>query len=361
MSKGWLRLILSPLLIPVSLVYGIVVLLRNILFDKQFLRSVQFDFPVISVGNITVGGTGKTPHVEYLLALLSDKYRTAMLSRGYKRKTSGFILAGEGAQPTEIGDEPFQVYSKFSNVSVAVDSNRVNGIKELKKSVKNLQAVVLDDAFQHRFVKAGLSIVLVDYTRPVFNDYLLPFGNLRESMRGLQRADIIVITKVPENIELEESDYWRKKLRLRAQQNLFFTNYEYQDMAPVYDKTSKEIKFSTLLKKSTKIILLTGIANPKPIEEYLNATGLISESIQYQDHHEYRQYDIKNILRKFDTICDENKIIITTEKDAVKLRNINDLPLSFTNNIYYLPIRVKFLFGKKEEFEKVIFEFVRNY
>jgi tetraacyldisaccharide 4'-kinase len=358
MSNRLLRYILSPVLLPASLAYGLVVYIRNKLFDLKILRSVKFDLPVISVGNITVGGTGKTPHVEYILNLLSDKVETAMLSRGYKRKSVGFRLADEDTQSEEIGDEAFQVFSKFNNVHVAVDADRVEGIGELTMRIKNLQAVVLDDAFQHRYVKPDISIALIDFNRPVFKDFLLPLGNLREGVAALHRADVVIVTKAPENFLPVEEETWKKKLKLNSKQELFFSWYEYDDLTPVYGNPDKKIKFSTLLKKSTEILLFTGIANPKPLKEYLNPTGLVSIELQYPDHHAYTQYDIKNILNKYLTISSENKILITTEKDAVKLRTLSDLPPSLTENTFYLPVRVKFPNKKKEEFDSKILDVV---
>jgi len=360
MLNRWIRYTLSPLLFPISLVYGLVVFIRNKLFDLKILKSTEFDFPVISVGNITIGGTGKTPVVEYLLAMLSSDYKIAMLSRGYKRNTKGFLLAGPGTQPSEIGDEPFQIFSKFSNVIIAVDSDRVSGIEQLKMQVKELQVIVLDDAFQHRYVKPGISIVLVDYHRPVFKDFLLPFGTLREGISGFRRAEIVMITKVPENIQWLEESFWRQKLKLLPKQPLFFTRYEYGELVPVYGTSESYITIGQLSESHFKIMLLTGIANPKPIADYLTSNGLEFIHLNYPDHHEYAQHDIKNIQKKFLQIQNENKAIITTEKDAVKLRVLNNLPPSFTDNIYYLPIRVKLLNGKEEVFNKQIIQFVNR-
>jgi tetraacyldisaccharide 4'-kinase len=360
MSKRWIRLILSPILIPISWVYGFIVFVRNKLFDLKILRSVKFDIPVISVGNITVGGTGKTPHVEYLLGLLSSDHKTAMLSRGYKRKTHGFLMANSNTQPRDIGDEPFQILSKFSNITVAVDSHRVNGIEQLKKTISDLQAVVLDDAFQHRYVKPRISIALVDYSRPVFKDYLLPFGCLRERMSALRRADIIIVSKVPENAYTDETLVWKKNLKLHAQQPLYFTTYEYSELIPVFNSNIQKMKLNDLENKASAVILVTGIANPKPLAEKIRSLGIEIIQLQYSDHREYTQKDMSDIEKKFLSIENINKIIVTTEKDAVKLRQFKDLTSTIKEKMYYMPIHVKFLYGKKEEFDRRIVEKVNS-
>lgn len=358
MLTRWIRYFLSPLLFPVSLVYGCVVLIRNKLFDLKILRSTEFNIPVISVGNITVGGTGKTPHVEYLLTLLSKGLKTAMLSRGYKRGTKGFILSGTGTKPSDIGDEPFQIHNKISDIFVAVDSDRVRGIEQLELKVKNLQAVVLDDAFQHRYVKPGISVVLVDYHRPVYNDYFLPFGSLREGISGLHRADILIVTKVPENIQSMDESFWRHKLKLLPAQQLYFSRFKYEELIPVYGSAEQKMEIGQLSENHSKILLLTGIANPKPIADYLTSNGLEIIHLEYPDHHNYTRQDIINIERKFLQIQGKSKTIITTEKDAVKLRAFSNPHPSIIRNIYYLPIQVAFLDGKEEDFNKRIIQFV---
>jgi tetraacyldisaccharide 4'-kinase len=360
MLNRWIRYPLFPLLFPISLVYGLVVFIRNKLFDFKFLKSTEFDLPVISVGNITIGGTGKTPHVEYLLRLLTSDFKIAMLSRGYKRKTKGFILSGPVTIPSDIGDEPYQIYSKFSRASIAVDSDRVRGVGQLKLQVKNLQAIVLDDAFQHRYVKPGLSIVLIDYHRPGFKDFLLPFGTLREGISGLRRAEIVIVTKVPENIQTIEESYWRQKLKLLPSQQLYFTRFKYDEPIPVYSSADRKIKIGQLSENHSKILLLTGIANPKPIKDYLTSVGLDFVHLDYSDHHNYTEQDIVNIERKFLQIPHESKTIITTEKDAVKLRAFTNMYPSVADNFYYLPIQVEFLKGQEDDFNKRIVRFVKR-
>ena len=227
------RIIRRPALLPFSPFYGMVVRIRNLLFDINILRSTRFNIPVISVGNITVGGTGKTPHVEYLVQLLRNDYKLAVLSRGYKRKTNQFILASKSSGITEIGDEPKQIKLKFPGVYVAVDSNRVRGIRTLMQSIHNLDMVILDDAYQHRYVKAGLSILLIDYNRPIFKDMLLPAGNLREPRNNLNRADIIIVTKCPEILTSSQRGDFITRLRPNSKQAIFFTKFAYGSPVPV--------------------------------------------------------------------------------------------------------------------------------
>ena len=207
----------------------------------RILKSVEFEFPVISVGNITVGGTGKTPHVEYLIDLLSEKFHIAFLSRGYRRKTKGFVQAGKNSGPDEIGDEPFQVHRKFQDITVAVDEKRVHGIEQLKKKNKKLQCIILDDAYQHRHVKPGLNILLIDYHRPLHKDFLLPAGDLRERIYGMHRANIVIVSKVPNNIKPIEKRIWIKDLNLFPYQFLYFTELEYGKLTPVFWEKQKEL------------------------------------------------------------------------------------------------------------------------
>lgn len=350
--------IFAPLLYPASLVYGIIVSVRNKLFDWHILKSEEFDLPVISVGNITVGGTGKTPHVEYLLKLLSSKLKLGFLSRGYKRKTTGYIEANEKTNSHLIGDEPYQVFRTFGqDVLVAVDENRVHGIKELFK--KNLQAIVLDDAYQHRYVKPGVSILLMDYNRPVFSDHLLPFGELREGTGGIKRANIVIVTKVPKSIKPIEKRLLINELNLFPYQFLFFTRIEYGELTSVFNEEGKGISLLELKKKKPAVLLVSGIANPSPLIEAVNKYTSELSTLIYSDHQEYGPKQLKEITSKFESLAGKEKIVVTTEKDAVKIREVGDetkLPLHF----YYLPIKVRFLDNGEEEFNKIIREFAEK-
>jgi tetraacyldisaccharide 4'-kinase len=349
------RRILAPLLFPVSLIYGFVTSIRNSFFNLGILKSTEFGFPVISVGNITVGGTGKTPHTEYLLRLLGEKYPVAYLSRGYKRKTKGYILASESSSPDEIGDEAFQISNKFSGIRIAVDENRVHGIQMLKEKFRDLKCVILDDAYQHRYIQAGVSVLLIDYNRPMHKDYLLPAGDLREKRSGIHRANIVIITKVPDSIKPIEKRIWIKELSLYPYQFLYFTTLKYGPLTSVYEKKKKpEIRD---LKKYS-VLMVTGIANPAPLYEKLKATYHRVDRLCFADHHKYTHSDAENIHARFKAIQAPDKLIITTEKDAVKLRDISSSEDVLKENLYYLPVEVKFLFDQGTEFDENILEYV---
>ncbi len=358
MASHKLRRTLSPLLLPFSLLYGIAVSVRNKLFDLKILKSTEFDFPVISVGNITVGGTGKTPHVEYLVELLSKKFEVCVLSRGYKRKTRGFLLADKNSTAKTIGDEPYQMYSKFKNVNIAVDEDRVHGIHELKKQYPNLQAAILDDAFQHRHVKPGVSILLIDYNRPIYKDCILPAGDLRESSHSKKRANIVIVTKVPEDIKPIDKRLWIKKLKLYPYQFLYFSSLEYGKLSPVFSENKKNLSLAEMKTSDASVLLLTGIANPSPLVNEIKSGNNEVIHMQLPDHHKYSQNDLKTINHKFDKLSRKKKCILTTEKDAIKLEKLIDVDSNIKNSMYYLPIKVKFLDDKQEEFDATITNYI---
>lgn len=334
--------------------------MRNKLFDVGILRSVEFDFPVISVGNITVGGTGKTPHVEYLLRLLSGNYSIALLSRGYKRKTKGFVLAQQSIGPDEIGDESYQVWKKFEKIKVAVDAKRVHGIRILKKIDSSIKCIILDDAYQHRYVNAGLSILLVDYYRPLNKDRMLPLGNLRENARGIRRANIVIVTKVPHEIKPIEMRQWIKELKLFPYQYLYFTSFRYGDLKPVFNIERESIALGEIEKRKPGVLLITGIANPEPLYNKLVTYCTSIDHVFFPDHHDYTMSDIHEIETRFNAIPVENKLIITTEKDAVKISNLPIQGSSIKDFFYFIPVEVLFLDHKQEEFDRIIFEYVER-
>ena len=350
---------LAFLLFPVSLIYGLIVKIRHKLFDWNILSSTTFPLPVICVGNITVGGTGKTPHVEYLIELLQEKYKTAVLSRGYKRKTKGFILAEKQTNPELIGDEPYQMYRKFKSISVAVCEKRVLGINRLLSVVNKIRVILLDDAFQHRYVKADLNIVLIDYNRPVFQDTFLPSGSLRDSVNQLKRADILIVTKTPSDITDLDRRLWIKQLKLYPYQHLFFSTVVYDDPQPLYPKKSKPFKLSQLQKDKGKIHLVSGIANPTPLIDFIwNKKITFSKSI-FPDHHDFTEDDLLSIKSTFDTIPGRKKVILTTEKDAVRLKHKKNYPRNLKDKTYYLPIRINFLFDEGKKFDKLLLKHVK--
>lgn len=359
MPSHKMRRILAPLLFPMSLVYGLVVGIRNKLFDFRILRSVKFDFPVICVGNVTVGGTGKTPHVEYLVHLLGQKFHIAVLSRGYKRRTKGYVESGHKTGPADIGDEPYQMSTKFDTAKIAVDENRVHGIQTLRHKHKKLQAVIMDDGFQHRHVEAGVNIVLVDYHRPVFKDHLLPYGDLRERSHALHRANIVIVTKVPHHIKPIEKRILIKELDLFPYQFLFFTTLEYGHPKPVFSSGKKGLKTDDLHHMS--VLLVSGIGNPAPLISKIRSVSHHIDVMTFPDHHDYRERDIRDITLRFDNLKDKKKLIITTEKDAVKIRHQQkEISSSLKEKMYFMPVHIKFLDNKQEEFDEIIMNYVKK-
>ena len=304
-----------------SLQFYLVTFLRNKFYDFGVFKSYSFETPVISVGNLSVGGTGKTPFVEFLIRHFSKNYKVAVLSRGYKRKSKGFILASDSDDSNSIGDEPFQYYSKFKNIKVAVDKKRKRGIKKLIKAGVNM--IILDDAFQHRKVDPKYSILLTDYSNLYFNDYLLPRGNLRESKSGYRRADAIVITKCPENFSETDKKNIMDRINLNSNQQIFFSKIKYSDNLFSADSS---IKISELFNK--RVNLVTGIVNSAVLIKYLENKGLIINHFRFADHHNYKEKDIVNF---------SSEIIITTEKDYTKLRKFE------IKDLYYLPISMEIL------------------
>jgi len=349
---------LKLLLYPFSFLYGTIVYLRNRLYDLNIFKSREFDVPVISIGNITVGGTGKTPHVEYLVSLLSEKFEVATLSRGYKRKTKGFRWVETESTAAEVGDEPLQIKNKFPKVTVSVCENRVDGVEKLldQKNEKTPDVVLLDDAFQHRRIKPGLHILLIDYNRPIKDDKLLPVGRLREGVHQTRRANIIIFTKCPDEVTPIMRRILQNDVGLLPYQNLYFTKLEYDKVVPVFsanilgDDFYKEKKYS--------VLLVTGIASPKLISDYLKAFSNKIEELTFPDHHNYSTTDIQTIFDKFVSVQSKNKIVITTEKDAMRFKDFAEMPEELKNALYYLPIKVNFLEQGKKAFNKKILDYV---
>ncbi|NDV47305.1 tetraacyldisaccharide 4'-kinase [Paludibacter sp. 221] len=343
-------------LYPFSLLYGLVSKIRNILFDKDILRSEEFDIPIISVGNLAVGGTGKTPHTEYILSFLQNKWKTAMLSRGYKRKTKGFRPANASANANTIGDEPFQIHQKFPDVTVAVCEKRVQGVSKLLELYPDLQAVVLDDAFQHRHIKAGFSILLTDYSRLYIDDFYLPSGRLRESKKGSRRADIIVVTKCPATIGRGKMESIESKLKPNGQQTLFFSSYDYKELKPVFGQSDKK----AMITPDTGILVVAGIVSPQPMIEYLRQFSSHIDSLLFPDHHSFSPDDIDAITKKIGAMNHTQKIIVVTEKDAARIISNPDYPNELKSKTFALPIQVKILDNKETLFTEKIERYVRE-
>jgi tetraacyldisaccharide 4'-kinase len=337
----------------------LVVGIRNLLFNWQILKQTRFEIPVITIGNITVGGTGKTPHVEYLVKLLSRSFKIAVLSRGYKRKTSGFILASSSSRVSEIGDEPKQIKHKFPNINVAVSGNRIEGIKKLLLEQPDLEGVILDDGYQHRYVKPGLSILLIDYNRPLSSDHLLPFGNLRECQTETRRAHIVIVTKTPENIKPIEKRIFIKDLRLFPYQFLYFTSFTYLPPVAVFKKLQhQKMSFEYIRENHVSVILVTGIVNPVPLLNFLKKFAVSIDHIQFGDHHDFSEKDMQRIKQRFMQVNSKHKIVVTTEKDAVKWREMKETDQQLKRFLYYVPVEVKFIDGDIRKFNRDIMDYV---
>ena len=351
-----MRLLRLLLLAPLSVLYGIVTRVRNLLYDKNILSSKEFPVPVICVGNITVGGTGKTPHVEYVAGLLSRYSRVAVLSRGYKRKTRGFRIVSPDDTASMSGDEPLQIASKLRNVMVAVDADRVRGISRLTEINEDNITVVLDDGFQHRSVRAGLNIILTDYSRLMTRDHLLPYGRLRENLKGVSRANTIIVTKSPSDLGEEEMKSITAEISPLAGQNIFFTTFEYGDLLPLFSDRDIHGSGTYGITPGTTIVLVTGIASPAPLINYLSAFSGEIIPLTFPDHHFFSQPDINKITETFYSLKTEEKMIITTEKDAVRLKDFTNIASPLRNKFYYLPVRIKFI-RDEEKFIKIITDY----
>ncbi|MEA3504967.1 MAG: tetraacyldisaccharide 4'-kinase [Bacteroidota bacterium] len=346
---------LKILLLPFAIIYGTITGIRNKLFDWGIIKSKSFNIPIISIGNINMGGTGKSPHIEYLVRLLQSNNNVATLSRGYKRKTKGFKLVKQQATALEVGDEPAQFKHKFRNITVAVDEKRVHGVKKLQELDPYLNVVLLDDAFQHRYIKPGLSILLTDFHNTYNNDYLFPSGTLRESRSGAKRADIIIITKMPKVLSPITKRRLYNEIKPKEHQELFTTYLKYGKLNHVFKKSpvTKAKKFST-------IIMVSGIANPYPLEEHLRRKCNELITLSYKDHHNFSKKDILNIKKIFDNTFTKNKAIITTEKDAMRIMSAEGNELIKELPLYYISVEIGFHKEQKQKFDRIIKKYVRK-
>lgn len=354
------RNILSFLLYPFSLLYGLAIWFRNTLFDLKIIKSREFPIPVISVGNITVGGTGKTPVIQFIIELLKDEYKVATLSRGYKRKTRPFILSGPNPTVMEIGDEPVQIKHRYPDIHVAVDRRRVNGIEQLMNSIPDLNVILLDDAFQHRHVNPGLSILLIDFNRPLSEDWLLPAGRLREQAYERRRANIILITKCPDRLKPIERRLIVKDLKLYPFQHLFFTRLVYGAPCPVFESTSKTPDLEKFKASRPNILMVTGIANPRLYKKHLRGISTKIIEMKFQDHHAFSEKDILNITNSFSELQETDSYIFTTEKDAMRLRNFTNIAAAIKDKMFYIPVGIEFLNEDIEIFNTQIRNYVRS-
>jgi len=344
-------------LFPFAFLYGLVVSIRNRMFDSKIFSSYEFNIPVITVGNISIGGTGKTPHVEYLVKILKDEYGVCTLSRGYKRKTNKFKIAEKNSTVKDIGDEPKQIKQKFPEICVVVDKDRRNAInKILNDEQNNINVVILDDAYQHRKVKPGLSVLLIDYNRPITKDYLLPVGSLRERSWRKNRAHLILVTKTPKDLKPIDRRIMETELNIFPYQSLFFTTFKYGKMIPVFKNDN--IIDIPVIDNNTTILLITGIAMPAMLVDYLKAITEKIEHLKFADHHYYKQKDINSIIDIYDKIGSQDKIMITTEKDAMRIQDCSFIDKLKNLPLFYIPIEVEFLDKSKQ---KNFNEIVKNY
>lgn len=340
-------------LFPLTLLYGVVVRMRNYLYDKKIIEGIAFNIPIFCVGNLSVGGTGKSPMVDYLLSLLKQQYPVATISRGYKRRTSGYVLATEQTTAIEIGDEPMQFHLNHPDVAISVCEKRIEAVPELLYDRPETKAIVLDDAFQHREIKAGMQIILTEYNNLYTRDLFLPTGDLRDQTSSADRADIIVVTKCPADLSEHGRFLVLQELSPKRHQYVFFTTIQYG--TPYHIISGHEYTIT----KDTEVLLICGIANPRPLTQYIHDESKTYDALFYNDHHLFSIDDINEIKYRFDAILEGEKIILTTGKDAVRLvrykEQLEDLP------VYVIPISVNFLFGQSVEFNKLILDYPKTF
>jgi tetraacyldisaccharide 4'-kinase len=353
MFSNWFLKSFRILLLPFALLYGGIVIFRNWLYKKKVLKSTSFGLPLIGVGNLSVGGTGKSPMVEYLVLHLKQRYKVATLSRGYKRKTKGYALANEDTTALEIGDEPMQFHRKFPDIPIAVGEERIVAIPQLLHDRPETEVVILDDVFQHRAIKPGLNILLTECNNLFTRDFFLPTGDLRDQRSSYKRADVIIVTKCRSDLSVIERDKLIKEITPLPNQQVFFTTISYGSSYHITKHTP------IALDSRTEVLLVTGIANPKPLKEYLENRVQTYYMMHYGDHHIFSIDDWRDIKKRFDGIDAEQKVILTTEKDAMRLlkfeAELQSLPF------YVMPIEHKFLFEQGTMFDNIVIKFIENF
>jgi tetraacyldisaccharide 4'-kinase len=353
MFSNWFLKSFRILLLPFAIIYWLIIWLRNFLYNKNIFNSSSFGLPVICVGNLSIGGTGKSPMVEFLVGCLRNKFKVATLSRGYKRKTSGYALANENTTALDIGDEPMLFHLKFPNVPVAVGEERLVAIPQLLHDKPETEAIILDDAFQHRAINAGMNILLTDYSNLFTRDFYLPTGDLRDLKSSYKRADLIVVTKCKSDLSAEEAEKIRKEIGPLSHQQLFFSTIEYGQPFHITRLTPFELNLKT------EVLLVTGIANPLPLKKLLEEKSHTYYMMAFSDHYIFRIDDLKEIKKRFEKIEVTNKIILTTEKDAMRLMKfraeLEELP------VYVIAIRHHFLFGDEEKFVGKVVKFIEEF
>jgi tetraacyldisaccharide 4'-kinase len=336
------------LLFPFSLIYASITSIRNLAFDYGIFKSQSHNIPIICIGNLSIGGSGKTPHTQYIINLLKHNYKVAILSRGYGRNSSNLHYVEVNSSPNQVGDEPLLIKQNHPDCLVVVEKNRNKGVKQILKDFPEIEIILLDDGFQHRWIKAGFNILITACYSPYYQDYLMPVGNLRESKKGAERAQVIIISKTPEQSNATEKKGVISKLNLFAGQTAYFSHIEYSKWKCI--NTNNELQND----KIYSITLVTGIANAQPLVSHLQKVGHSIHHLEYADHHKYTKNDIANILSKYDKDSSAKKLILTTEKDAAKLREFES---EFTDkNLYYIPIEIAF--EESERFEKQLLNYV---
>lgn len=345
---------LKYLLYPFSLLYGLVLWIRNRLYDNGMLTAVEFDLPVISVGNLSVGGTGKTPHVEYLIRLLKQHYRLATLSRGYNRRTKGYLLATPGSSSADIGDEPMQFHRKFPDVTVCVGEERMLAVPQLLGDRPETQVILLDDAFQHRSIKPGMNLMVTDHSRLFTRDHVVPFGRLREDRKGYHRANGIIVSKCPAKLSVQEKEAITREISPLPHQRLFFTTLQYGGLYHLFQPEPAQ------LPADASILVVCGIARPEPLVQHLLERYANVHLLSFPDHYYYTQKDLDKIKLELEQLDGEHKYIVTTEKDAVRLHLLRDRITGMGLPFMVLPVEVQFLFGEADSFNSYIFDYVAN-
>jgi tetraacyldisaccharide 4'-kinase len=350
------NIFIKILLFPFSFLYGLVIEIRNMFYDAGLLKASKFNLPVISVGNLSIGGAGKTPHIEFLIEILKPYIKVSTLSRGYKRKTNGFRIVNVNNTALDVGDEPLQFKRKYPEIAVGVAESRSIGIPLMVSNYPDLQCVLLDDAFQHRAVQPDLNILLTQFESPFTRDYLIPLGRLREKKAAYERADVIIISKCPEDESKIDVNQWKAEIKPFDHQKLFFTRYKYFDLYGFF-KPSEKVE----LHKDLNIILISAIANTDYLYRYLNGKVASINELEYEDHHNFTLQDIEYIEKVFANTEKANTIIVTTEKDAMRLDLHRNVIWNKKLPIFVLPIKVEFLFDQKVEFETYIKDFLLDY
>ncbi len=357
MIKKYLRYLLFPF----SIIYAIVIVIRNLLYDLKIFKSKVFNIPIIGIGNLSTGGSGKTPMAEYIIEFLTiHGYIPALLSRGYGRNTKGFLEVKQELNAEMTGDEPFQIKHKFPDAMVAVCEDRVEGVESIMQLNPKVNVIVLDDSFQHRKIKPGFNILLTEYMLPYYKNNLLPVGTLREPSFGRKRADVVILTKCPDNISLKSKNIQKKKLKIKENQSVFYTMINYKLLKKVGAENDPSFSLSTDDLWQSKVVMFTGIANVKPLEDYLENAGVRCRKLKFPDHYRYSDEDIEKILKKWRDIPFDNKLLITTEKDWRRIEGSPQAEAFSGIPLYFLPISVRWNANEKPIFDKMLLKYVES-